>query len=269
MVLSRRRCVVKFEMSFRFSILSGSQDRMLMEGFEMLQRFSRHVSGLTGEALLIFLLGCASSNPSTTQAPPETPERGLPAAQPAGAQDEGGGAEGGQGSQEASESTPGKAGDGASASQPPAGSAATADEAVAELDSQLEGELSKFDQQMSDEMRQLAEESEAAEQAASSSAGGASTGGSSAGAAAGAEGNTGGGTDNGGDAGGAVGGSGAGADESDRVPPDVGDGSDDDIVARQLREAAMEEDDPELRAKLWDEYRRYKASLGESSAKDQ
>lgn len=43
-----------------------------------------------------------------------------------------------------------------------------------------------------------------------------------------------------------------------RVPPDVGDGSDDDIVARQLREAAMNEDDPELREKLWDEYRAYK-----------
>lgn len=43
-----------------------------------------------------------------------------------------------------------------------------------------------------------------------------------------------------------------------RVPPDVGDGSDDDIVARQLREAAMKEEDPQLREKLWDEYRAYK-----------
>jgi hypothetical protein len=43
-----------------------------------------------------------------------------------------------------------------------------------------------------------------------------------------------------------------------RIPPDVGDGSDDDIVARQLREAAEKEDDPELREKLWDEYRAYK-----------
>jgi hypothetical protein len=45
---------------------------------------------------------------------------------------------------------------------------------------------------------------------------------------------------------------------SNRVPPDVGDGRDDDIVARQLREAAMKEEDPELREKLWDEYRAYK-----------
>ena len=33
---------------------------------------------------------------------------------------------------------------------------------------------------------------------------------------------------------------------------------DDDIVARQLREAAEEETDPVLREKLWEEYRRYK-----------
>ena len=43
-----------------------------------------------------------------------------------------------------------------------------------------------------------------------------------------------------------------------RIPPDVGNGADDDIVARQLREAAMNEEDPELREKLWDEYRAYK-----------
>ena len=43
-----------------------------------------------------------------------------------------------------------------------------------------------------------------------------------------------------------------------RIPKDVGDGRDDDIVARQLREAAMKEQDPELRARLWDEYRAYK-----------
>jgi hypothetical protein len=29
-------------------------------------------------------------------------------------------------------------------------------------------------------------------------------------------------------------------------------------VARQLREAAEKETDPELKAKLWEEYRRYK-----------
>lgn len=42
------------------------------------------------------------------------------------------------------------------------------------------------------------------------------------------------------------------------VPSDIPDGSDDDIVARQIREAAMKEQDPVLREKLWDEYRKYK-----------
>ncbi|MCC5862764.1 MAG: hypothetical protein JJT93_12755 [Gammaproteobacteria bacterium] len=47
-----------------------------------------------------------------------------------------------------------------------------------------------------------------------------------------------------------------------RTPEDVGDGRDDDIVARQLREAAINESDPELREKLWEEYRDYRASIG-------
>ena len=42
------------------------------------------------------------------------------------------------------------------------------------------------------------------------------------------------------------------------IPPDIPDGSDDDVVARQIREAAMKETDPELRKALWDEYRKYK-----------
>jgi hypothetical protein len=54
----------------------------------------------------------------------------------------------------------------------------------------------------------------------------------------------------------------------ERVPPDVGDGSDDDIVARQLREAAMKEEDPELREKLWDEYRAYKEGTSGKKKKE-
>lgn len=41
-------------------------------------------------------------------------------------------------------------------------------------------------------------------------------------------------------------------------PADIGNGNDDDIVARQIREAALKEKDPVLRDKLWDEYRKYK-----------
>jgi len=46
-----------------------------------------------------------------------------------------------------------------------------------------------------------------------------------------------------------------------KPPEDIPDGQDDDIVAQQLREAAMAETDPELRKKLWDEYRRYKKGI--------
>jgi hypothetical protein len=45
------------------------------------------------------------------------------------------------------------------------------------------------------------------------------------------------------------------------TPADIPDGSDDDVVARQIREAAEQETDPELRKKLWEEYRRYKAGI--------
>jgi hypothetical protein len=46
--------------------------------------------------------------------------------------------------------------------------------------------------------------------------------------------------------------------DASRVPADVGDGRNDDVVARQIREAAMAEDDPRIRERLWEEYRRYK-----------
>lgn len=46
------------------------------------------------------------------------------------------------------------------------------------------------------------------------------------------------------------------------VPSDIPDGSDDDLVARQIRHAAMTEPDPALREKLWEEYRKYKQGAG-------
>jgi hypothetical protein len=61
--------------------------------------------------------------------------------------------------------------------------------------------------------------------------------------------------------GGGVGGGGPkGGGAAGGVPSDIPDGRDDDIVARQLREAAMKETDPELRERLWEEYRKYKQS---------
>lgn len=49
----------------------------------------------------------------------------------------------------------------------------------------------------------------------------------------------------------------AGGRSAQRQAPSDG-GSDDDVVARQLREAAEKETDPVLKEKLWDEYRKYK-----------
>lgn len=43
------------------------------------------------------------------------------------------------------------------------------------------------------------------------------------------------------------------------LPPDTPDAKDDCVVARQIREAAMAETDPELRDALWKEYERYKS----------
>lgn len=245
-------------------------------------------------AVVAFLAGCTSSAPSTTQAPPETPER-QPAATGAkeGEQGEGGGAGAGQPGSGAGE---GEAGEGSEASagggegeesgsrsgggvdnagheaggQPPAGSPATGSEAAATLDRQLDGALEEFDRRMREEMQRLAEETADAERAASQEVNGSAgaadpSGGGATGESGTSEGQSEGGSEEGGDSAGSVGGSGPGGTGSDRVPPDVGDGSDDDIVARQLREAAMAEDDPELREKLWDEYRRYKATLGGSN----
>ena len=53
----------------------------------------------------------------------------------------------------------------------------------------------------------------------------------------------------------------AGLDEQEvakRTPDDIEALIDDDIVAKQLREAALAEEDPVLRERLWDEYRKYK-----------
>jgi hypothetical protein len=42
-----------------------------------------------------------------------------------------------------------------------------------------------------------------------------------------------------------------------RTPEDIPDLVSEDIVAKQLREAALSEEDPELRERLWEEYRLY------------
>ena len=42
-----------------------------------------------------------------------------------------------------------------------------------------------------------------------------------------------------------------------RTPEDIPELVSEDIVAKQLREAALSEDDPVLRERLWEEYRKY------------
>lgn len=44
-------------------------------------------------------------------------------------------------------------------------------------------------------------------------------------------------------------------------PEGIPAGDDDDVVARQLRRAAQQETDPELKKKLWEEYRKYKQGI--------
>ena len=51
---------------------------------------------------------------------------------------------------------------------------------------------------------------------------------------------------------------GSGEVETMPIPDDIDDGQGDDIVLRQIRDAASKEQDPVLREKLWDEYRRIK-----------
>ena len=43
-----------------------------------------------------------------------------------------------------------------------------------------------------------------------------------------------------------------------KLPEDIPPADNDDIIAKQIREAALAEPDPQKQAKLWNEYRRYK-----------
>jgi hypothetical protein len=48
-----------------------------------------------------------------------------------------------------------------------------------------------------------------------------------------------------------------------RTPDDIEAIIDDDIIAKQLREAALSQDDPEKRERMWEEYRKYKGLTGD------
>jgi len=137
-------------------------------------------------------------------------------------------------------------------------------EQAAALDAELNAELGEFDQR-------LLREQERVKAAKPATAGGSRQGGVGSVHGGGSSGDLAEGGDQGatgepwenGDlerpppASGAAGGQGRQTTASDQ-PKDMPDGSDDDVVARQLREAAERETDPELKKKLWEEYRKYK-----------
>ena len=137
-------------------------------------------------------------------------------------------------------------------------------EQVAILDGQLEKGTGEFDSMILEEQasqRRAAREKAATEPSAGSA--GSSGGGASGGSGSPYEGgmaDAGGYSGGGGGIGGASGGGGQVPENTAKYPPpaDIPNGSDDDVVARQLREAAMREPDPAIREKLWDEYRKYK-----------
>jgi hypothetical protein len=133
-------------------------------------------------------------------------------------------------------------------------------EATAALDAELFAGLGEFDEML---LREQERVKAAAPHTDAASGGGAGGGGGSSGSGSDA-----GEFDDSGDTESASGGEptygqGAGpgsrqASTSSSAPPGTPDGSDDDVVARQLREAAEKETDPELKKKLWEEYRKYK-----------
>ncbi len=121
---------------------------------------------------------------------------------------------------------------------------------MASLDGELRASLDEFDEKLLKDQKVQAEQREAAAAGAGLGGSGFEAGSTAAGA------------------GGAAGLSSApeldGATREARTPENVGDGHDDDVVARQLREAAQREQNPGLREKIWEEYRQYKAATTKS-----
>ena len=150
----------------------------------------------------------------------------------------------------------------------------TAEEQVAALDAMLMAGLGEYDERLLREQERIKADAPSNDSGSGGEGGGDGSGGEEGGEGdsegdAGSDGRNSGGTagtnpqsgqTGGQPAGGPVDSSqGSGERGNDRdQPADIPDGSDDDVVARQLREAAEQETDPELKEKLWEEYRRYK-----------
>ena len=140
----------------------------------------------------------------------------------------------------------------------------TAAERKARLEKTLEESVGGFDEVLADEQREISTVGRNTEGFGGSGGGGAGSGRVGLGKQAT------GGTEDGGGSGGGTGSvvepqeqreaTIAGMSEEEirnRTPEDIPDLVSEDIVAKQLREAALSEEDPELRERLWDEYRLY------------
>lgn len=136
----------------------------------------------------------------------------------------------------------------------------TAAERKARLEGELEESVGGFDEVLAEEQREISTVGRDTE----GFGGGAGGGGGRVGLGR-QEGMRGTGSSGSNDAG--AGGAGGGSSPSvagmsdeqvrERTPDDIPELVSEDIVAKQLREAALAEDDPELRERLWEEYRRY------------
>jgi hypothetical protein len=137
-------------------------------------------------------------------------------------------------------------------------------ERAEELGEELDKSMGDFDEALGQEQREIStttRNTEGYDTGTGGNSGGSISLGEQAAGAMG--GSSGGGGGAGGDSGsGEVGGGAlAGMDDQEvakRTPDDIEALIDDDIVAKQLREAALAEEDPVLRERLWDEYRKYK-----------
>lgn len=206
--------------------------------------------------------------PSAREAPGGEPSESTEPAGEAPGAPASGGAEPPVGEQQAAESAATEGAPAGAEASAATGTGAPAGGAAGELGDRFQQSLGDFDAVLLSEQAKIAEQRRRGVESAPPAGPADRPGGQDPGAGAGAPGTaaTGGpapsgtsGTSPGADEGGSSGGSvGAGSGPGYEVPPDVGTGADDDIVARQLREAAMKEKDPELREKLWDEYRKYK-----------
>lgn len=148
----------------------------------------------------------------------------------------------------------------------------TDEERVADMERKLDGSMAEFDGMLLKEMRDLEEKREQAQSGGEFESGGGSGGEDGDGDDA----RTGSGDSD--EEGARVAKAGENAAEGDEdaqgsegegsyggkgsrggaVPPNIPDGSDDDVIARQLREAAESETNPALKERLWEEYRNYK-----------